>query len=41
MYVPIEVFLGSREARALARSALPDAPVKRSTRRRSGGRAGT
>jgi hypothetical protein len=41
MYVPIEVLLGSWQALALARSALPDAPVEPSTRRRSGGRVRT
>jgi hypothetical protein len=33
MYVPIEVLLGSKYAKAYARSALPDAPVEPSTAR--------
>lgn len=36
MYVPLDVLLGSARARALAHSALPDAPVEPPTRRRTG-----
>lgn len=40
MYVPIEVLLGSRQARMRARSALPDAPVEPSTPRTAKARNG-